>query len=124
MQSTSIVYQSYSMFKNRDSRNLVPGNWSRDGDGGLRVLQTFGSAGAGTEIGGLPVLLRKEFLGCRAGAADSRPQAPESRPVQGFSLFRAASGAVNDYSKGSNQRSCYLTDSVDSLLDGLEGVRV
>ena len=70
------------------------------------------------------MLLRKEFLGCRAGAAASRPQAPESRPVQGFSLFRAASGAVNDYSKGSNQRSCYLTDSVDSLLDGLEGVRV
>src|SRR5215472_1307906 len=29
-------------------------------------------------------LLRKEFLGCRTGAAESRPQAPESRPYRAF----------------------------------------
>ena len=45
-------------------------------------------------------------------------------PLQGFSFLRSARGAVNDYNKRSNQRSCYLTDSVDSLLDGLERVRV
>src|SRR5215472_5513905 len=37
-------------------------------------------------------LLRKEFLGCRTGAAESRPQAPESRPYRAFHCCGLALG--------------------------------
>src|SRR5215467_9718985 len=43
--------------------------------------------------------LRKEFLGCRAGAADSRPQAPESRPYRAFHCCGGDSPATTDSSE-------------------------
>jgi len=57
-------------------------------------------------------LLRKEFLGCRAGAASGTTAPAPKPPVQGFSVLRAApSRSTDEAASGALQEPTVMTEA-------------